>query len=156
MREATGDLFSYIGRAHGLCLTTNGDVNGRGLAVMGRGVALQAARRWPPIREALAGALRANGNGVNYLGVVAGTRIYSFPVKHHWHERADVVLIRRSAEQLAARDWTTDASGTACPLGTVLFVLPRPGCGNGGLDWAEVRSVLADVLDDRFLVAERG
>jgi hypothetical protein len=34
-------------------------------------------------------------------------------------------------------------------------VLPRAGCGNGGLNWEmAVRPVLADILDDRFIALE--
>lgn len=32
----------------------------------------------------------------------------------------------------------------------VLFL--RPGCGYGGLNWPDVRPLLADLFDERFLV----
>jgi hypothetical protein len=30
--------------------------------------------------------------------------------------------------------------------------MPRPGCGNGKLDWRVVRLILRPYLDDRFTV----
>ncbi|MDP9438790.1 MAG: hypothetical protein M3P49_08600 [Actinomycetota bacterium] len=67
----------------------------------------------------------------------------AFSWKHHWRERADPELIRRSAGQLVA---------LADKFRYERVVLPRPGVGNGSLRWEEVRPLLADVLDDRFAV----
>jgi len=33
--------------------------------------------------------------------------------------------------------------------------LVRPGCGNGRLDWRDVKKVLLARLDDRFVVVEK-
>jgi len=70
-------------------------------------------------------------------------------VKHHWRERADLILIERSARELV--DFVTDL----WERGPATICLVRPGCGNGGLDWKDVRPVLAPLLDDRFMVVER-
>ena len=32
--------------------------------------------------------------------------------------------------------------------------LPQPGCGLGGLKWAEVGPVLGQLLDDRFIILD--
>lgn len=72
-----------------------------------------------------------------------GAALASFPVKHHWHERADPELIRRSAEQFVA---------LADKFGYERVVMPRLGSGNGGLPWREVRPLLEEVLDKRFTV----
>ena len=50
--------------------------------------------------------------------------IYTFPVKHHWREPADISLIVRSAMQL---------SELVDHYGDKTVVIPRPGCGNGKL-----------------------
>jgi hypothetical protein len=88
--------------------------------------------------------LREHGNHVFDVYKGAGRpTIFSFPVKHQWHERASLALIRRSAKELLA----------FMDLGTwESAALPRPGCGNGRLDWETVRPVLEEFLDDRFTV----
>lgn len=148
MIEAKANIWSYIGIAHVVCITTNGDVNKAGLAVMGRGVAAQAKTRYGAggregIAAILGRFLHKNGNHVRPVWTDQGTRIVTFPVKHHWHEKADLELIARSAEQLVA---FVNAEKVEA------IVLPRPGCGNGGLKWEAVQPVLAPILDDRFLV----
>lgn len=147
MIEVIGDLWTYPCPTK--VITTNGDVNKAGLAVMGRGVALQAAEKWPHIRKYLAQRL-TEGNVVHSLGsfdVWGGSiHLISFPVKHHWHEKADLGLIQQSAVQLVK--WMDIA-----PSLNREVVMPRPGCGNGGLSWAEVKPVI-DWLDDRFLIID--
>jgi hypothetical protein len=72
-----------------------------------------------------------------------GERIVAFPVEPDPYQNPDPRLIARSAAELAAL-------ATARGWGEV--VLPRPGCGGGGLGWAEVEPLLLPHLDDRFLV----
>ena len=71
--------------------------------------------------------------------------ILSFPVKHNWFNNADISLIKRSAKELL--DWSE-------PFRSI--VLPRPGCGNGGLKWEDVKPVLEPILDGRFHVITFG
>ncbi len=145
MREIQGDLFEQ--RVDATCITTNGYVKTNGQAVMGRGVALQAAERWPDLPRHLGERIRQSGNHVGVLAhnEMAGW-IVAFPVKYHWRKPANTDLIRQSTEELVmlARQmrWNTVA-------------LPRPGCGNGGLSWSVVRRILEHWLDDRFVVVER-
>jgi hypothetical protein len=37
-------------------------------------------------------------------------------------------------------------------LGLQTILLPRPGCGNGQLDWAQVGPAIAPLLDDRVTI----
>ena len=141
MKEITGDLWDYHNQGHWICITTNGDVNKQGLAVMGRGVALQAAERFRGLRAELARYLLRSGNQVY---VVHPFHVITFPVKHHWRDKADVHLIEQSAKQLMFLHETRES-----------IYLPRPGCGAGRLSWATVKPILTPILDDRFVVVEQ-
>lgn len=138
MKEINGDLWEFYGRAV-IAVTTNGYVTVGGECPMPRGCARQARKRLPGLPQLLGGLVAAGGNHVFEL--VQG--LVSFPVEHHWLENPDLRLIERSAMELVAladaRGWTE-------------VVVPRPGCGGGGLDWAEVRPILARHFDDRFWV----
>jgi hypothetical protein len=69
--------------------------------------------------------------------------LIAFPVKHVWSDPADPDLIVASAHSLVC---------LADQRGWQRVLIPRPGCGNGRLNWADVRALLADILDDRFVV----
>jgi len=120
-------------------ITTNGSVNKKGLAVMGRGCALEAAKRFPPFPKSLAMLLTKTGNRVY---VWEYNNIITFPVKHKWHEKADLELIKKSAMELVevANRWKMEK-----------VYLPRPGCGYGYLDWIVVKKEIEPILDDRFI-----
>lgn len=142
MIEVVGNLWSYSADVR--VITTNGTVKKNGECVMGRGCALEAKQRWPDFPLYLGKQLRACGNVVLDCGRWPNdsARIYTFPVKHRWMETADIELITRSATSLAEQ--LGQMSGT--------IVMPRPGCGNGGLLWKDVKPVISLLLDDRFHV----
>jgi len=138
MLEACNDIWDYHGKAV-IAITTSGSLTRAGKAVMGRGVARQAALRFPSLPEELGALLRERGNHVHLLG----EGIVSFPVEESAWACPDLRLISRSASelrQLADRE------------GWEMVVVPRPGCGGGGLDWREVRPLLDEHFDGRFVV----
>lgn len=140
LRRARGDLWELPADLR--AVTTNGATTRDGRAVMGAGVARQAAERDPDLPDRLAAAIAARGNHVAALGVGHdGVELASFPVKHHWRDRADPQLIARSAAELR---------GLADDAGYQRILLPLPGCGNGGLTWAAVWPLLEDTFDARF------
>jgi len=141
VKEAFGNLWTHPAEAR--VITTNGFVKANGAAVMGRGCALEAARRWPRMPRLLASAIHDRGNTVHYLGWWDGEIIIAMPVKHNWWEPADPALIIESTEGLV---WLANHMNFAS------VVLPRPGCGNGQLSWSTVKSLIEPLLDDRFTV----
>ena len=143
MKERDGDIWKAI--ADYYVITTDGDVRKDGAAVMGRGVALQAKKRFSGIEYTLGRGIQLRGNHVKLIG-----RLITFPVKHHWRQKADLELIKRSANEL--RNLINDLNVRNMFALPLRIALPRPGCGNGGLDWKSVKSWIEIVLDDRFTV----
>lgn len=151
MKTKRCDMF--LEPADAIVLTTNGTTKKNGDAVMGRGVALQAARSWYGLQKLLGKKIAAKGNRVRLLTktnaalpylslprkndpliVAVPWHIVSFPVKHNWYDKADLELIETSCKQLKKlverKGWKR-------------ILLPRPGCGNGSLSWKkEVRKVV--------------
>jgi hypothetical protein len=65
MTEIVGNLWDYIDDPDVIiCITTNGDINSRGEAVMGRGCAFEAKKRFPGVEKELAAMIRMLGNTV--------------------------------------------------------------------------------------------
>lgn len=147
MIERGGDLWDFHAIGAWVAITTNGIVRQDGTAVMGRGVAYEAAQRYPWLARSFGLRLRDGGNHVHAFWDI---RLFTFPVKAHWRDRADLGLIEQSASELV--DFVADLERFRGPQRVYLV---RPGCGNGGLRWAEVQPRLAPILDDRFIVVER-
>ncbi len=138
MQEIFGDLWFWHGEAK-IVITTSGQVNSKGYCSMPRGCASQARQRFPDLPARLGELIRCHGNQVFDLG----NGILSFPVENTPFEVPDLRLIERSCLQLKE---LTDRKKWP------LVILPRPGCGGGGLCWKEVRPLLERHLDDRFKV----
>jgi len=157
MKEVFGDAWTHAKGADALCITTNGYVKSNGHGVMGRGIAKQAKDRIPQIERELGHHLRNNGNHVGMLTTVTWSSalpgdpsggsyiVYAFPVKHLWDQPADLQLIARSCRELTE---------IINELHLHTVILPRPGCGNGGLKWEDVKAVIQPLLDDRVTVVE--
>jgi hypothetical protein len=139
MLETVGDIWEHADRRAIIVITTNGSLSRDGRVVLGRGVAKQAALRFPDIAEKLGRLLAELGNHVFDLG----SGIVSFPVEETAWSQPDLHIIARSAEELRE---LTDRSGWR------RVVVPRPGCGGGGLAWKDIQPLLAPWFDDRFVI----
>jgi len=135
-----GDLWSEEYDRCWRVITTNGFVKRNGQVVMGRGCAREAATRHPDLPLRLGRLLKRYGNR---MFVFRRYRLITFPVKHNWWEKADKELITRSARELyeLAVGWSGE-----------VFILPRPGCGNGGLRWSEVGPLLSFLPDNVWVI----
>lgn len=136
MKELKGDLWTSDHEYK--IITTNGVVRNDGSLVMGKGVALEAALRFPEIPKILGEYVKTFGN---VPMIFNNYKIITFPTKNHWIDKSDIKLIERSAVQiynLLPRETTA--------------AMTRPGCGNGGLKWDEVKPRIESILDDRFFV----
>jgi hypothetical protein len=135
VNEIYGDLMAFHGRkGYIICITTNGFITKDGRGVMGRGCAKEAADMDSTLPGLLGKSLRAKGNILSRLT----QDLISFPVKHQWFEDADPKLIRTSAIALKEMALVTPE---------IKFILPRPGCGNGGLDWEKIVKPLLEEVN---------
>jgi O-acetyl-ADP-ribose deacetylase (regulator of RNase III) len=148
MIEREGDIWESD--ADWIVIPTNGERRSDGAAVMGAGLAKQAALKCHGVERVLGQALAKNGNHVQCLGswVVEGVKrcLIAFPTKNKWKEPSNLELITRSARELYGL-LLGDADTIA---------MPRVGTGCGGLGWGVVRYVLERELPgERFIVVNR-
>lgn len=164
MLEAYGNIWDNLELFDALVITTNGFIKNNGEAVMGRGIALQAKERFPSLPKKLGLHLQLLSNHVGIFTILPAEYhlvdhhyyILTMPVKPDyvrtitgmmpgWRAKADIKLIERSAKELVQ---IVDVKEHQ--INSVL--MPRPGCGNGGLKWEVVKPIIAPILDDRFTV----
>ena len=112
---------------------------------MGKGVALQFKKAFPANFEAYRRACRSRSVELGKMFVFeTGSHlnpkyIINFPTKRHWRAKSRLADIRAGLEDLVA---------TARRLGLASLALPPLGCGLGGLDWDEVRPIIAAAFAD--------
>jgi O-acetyl-ADP-ribose deacetylase (regulator of RNase III) len=117
------------------------------VGVMGKGVALEFKKRWP---ENFKFYKKACENKTLRPGVVlvfdrgglfgdGGPRyLVNFPTKDHWRAKSKISFIKNGLESMVDE---------IVSLGIKSVALPPLGCGNGGLDWDEVRPIIISSLD---------
>ena len=144
MQTIHDDLWNLHDKGITIVITTNHTIKSNGEAVMGRGIARQAALRYPTLPRMVGHHNRVKTPVMYYPEF----RLYTFTVKHDWWEDADPTLIRISYNTLFNDMRRTDD----------MVAISRPGCGNGHLDWKEdVEPIFATSLyehrdiDDRII-----
>lgn len=142
MKVIKRNIWDYWEWNYTIVIPTNGYTKRDGSCVMGRGLALQAKERFGGIQYRLGKLIREYGNNVYYLG----NNRFSFPVKDNWYEKAKPSLIMKSAIQL--KELVNKVTQRH------KVVLPKVGCGNGGLKWQEVELILDKYLDDKFIIVD--
>lgn len=128
------------------------------VGAMGKGIALQFKQAFPENFRAYARAVRKGEVKPGEMlvvptGFVTNPRyIINFPTKRHWRGRSRIEDIEAGLEALVRE---------IKRLGVRSVAIPPLGCGNGGLDWMDVKPrierALGDVPDVRVLLfAPRG
>lgn len=136
----SGDLFDQ--RVDALVNTVNC------VGVMGKGVALEFKRRWPENFKAYkrlcdSKRLRPGIIFVHQVGDLLGNNqprfIINFPTKDHWKSKSKIEFIESGLDTLVKE---------LCGSGIKSLALPPLGCGNGGLNWEDVRPLIIEKLKD--------
>ncbi len=146
MIEVTGSLWDFPADVR--AITTNGTVR-NGKNVMGIGSALEAKQRFRGLDAILGGLITKHGN--RCFRIIQGApsvTLLTFPTKHQ-------VQAKKADHQLIA-DSCMQAYQMADKFGWKNVLIPRPGCGAGGLKWeGDVQEICRLILDDRFRVITR-
>ncbi len=138
------NLWDLEDKADVIVVSTNSFINKDGKLVMGRGIALEAANRYPELPELF-------GQKIPHLGVyglvivkLKGKLFGAFQVKKHFRDKADPELIRRASKSL--KDFATENSGF-----TVYMNFPGIGYGRLAHRKEDIREILS-VLPDNVYV----
>lgn len=112
------------------------------VGVMGKGVALQFKRAFPENFKAYERACKANEVKLGRMHVFETDRltprlIINFPTKRHWRSRSKLADIEAGLEDLVRVIQYQEIRSIA---------VPPLGCGNGGLDWQDVRQRIESAL----------
>lgn len=115
------------------------------VGVMGKGIALQFKKKWPENFKLYTAACRAGlvkpGHMFVYdAGLLASPKfIINFPTKDHWRSGSRLEFIRDGLNDLVAQIKQHQINSIA---------IPPLGCGNGGLDWHEVKPLIEQAFAD--------
>lgn len=115
------------------------------VGVMGKGLALQFKQAYPANFRAYQAACRRGevrlGRVFVYEPGVPGQPRYlvNFPTKGHWRDRSSLDDVRQGL---------ADLRRLVLDRGIASIAVPPLGCGNGGLDWRDVRPLIDGALGD--------
>lgn len=115
------------------------------VGVMGKGIALMFKERFPKnYREYVAaskiGAIQIGKMFVSATDELAGPKwVINFPTKKHWRNPTKIEWVREGLLELnkVIRDKNIKS-----------IAIPALGCGNGGLNWSDVRPLIQEYLGD--------
>ena len=110
------------------------------VGVMGKGIALEFKKRFPGMYEDYVRRCRRGEVKLGQPYLYRGSAlpwVVNFPTKQHWRTRSHLVDIQTGLEHLVqyAQQWGIDS-----------LAVPALGCGEGGLLWRTVETVLRQQL----------
>lgn len=144
MLEYVGDIWDKYFDSFIRCILTNGLVKSDCSAIMGAGIAKQAAERYSSLPRELGMLLHANGNNCYYF---PRFNLITFPTKYHYKDYSSLDLIIKSCLQL--NELIEKYHIEKC-------VLPRPGCGYGKLNWRnDVQPAIRNILSNKVLIISK-
>jgi O-acetyl-ADP-ribose deacetylase (regulator of RNase III) len=115
------------------------------VGVMGKGIALQFKNAYPENYYAYLEAVKRKELHVGKVQIVPLHGIYgvkyiiNFPTKIHWRNPSELQWIESGL---------LDLRDKVVQHGTKSVALPALGCGNGGLNWVDVKSLIEKYLGD--------
>ena len=115
------------------------------VGIMGKGIALMFKEKFPRNFEAYARACDAGEVRIGRMFVTENKELFgpkwiiNFPTKTHWRVKTKIEWVEEGLEDLAR---------VIREKGIRSIAVPPLGCGNGGLDWDDVRPLIASKLGE--------
>lgn len=137
-----GNMWSVYQESDLFLITTNSYVRKDGELVMGRGIALEAKRRYPKLAKSAGDWLTKNGLVNDFYGIMVDIMdgpLGLFQVKYHFADQADLSIISNSCQMLA--DWISETQLEKVNIN-------YPGIGAGRLMKSQVSPILEQHLKD--------
>jgi O-acetyl-ADP-ribose deacetylase (regulator of RNase III) len=109
------------------------------VGVMGKGIALQFKQAFPENFQQYKQACDAKEVQPGQMFTVPTGKLFNpeyiinFPTKRHWRDKSKIEDIQTGLKELVAE---------VQQLGITSIAIPALGCGNGGLDWLEVKPLI--------------
>ncbi len=109
------------------------------VGVMGKGIALQFKQAFPENFQQYKKACDAKEVQPGRMLTVPTAKLFNpkyiinFPTKRHWRDKSKIEDIQTGLKALIAE---------VQQLGITSVVIPALGCGNGRLDWLEVKPLI--------------
>lgn len=125
LNEIKGDIWEHPCPIK--VIPTNGFVKSNGALAMGKGLAAEAAARYPDLPFEWGAEISKYG----YKNIIScttddGIILLTGPTKHMWYEKANIALVRATLSML---------NSVRKQMAWEQIALPRLGCGYGQLNW---------------------
>lgn len=113
------------------------------VGVMGKGIALQFKQAFPEVFKQYEKACKkgliqvGNMHVTEVVGFASPRYVINFPTKEHWRNPSKLEYIEEGLKDLVR---------VVKDLKIRSIALPPLGCGNGGLDWRQVRPMIVEAF----------
>jgi O-acetyl-ADP-ribose deacetylase (regulator of RNase III) len=109
---------------------------------MGKGLAKEFKNRWPKMYDTYLYACRRGNIHVGHISLWQGEDILiiNFPTKYNWRQPSKIEYI-----EAGLADFEIKSKTIASVADSVAF--PMLGCGEGGLNWAQVQPLMEKYLN---------
>ncbi|MBK4729312.1 macro domain-containing protein [Oxynema sp. CENA135] len=113
------------------------------VGVMGKGIALQFKRAFPENFHIYKKACEIGEVQIGKMLVFSTGNLFypryiiNFPTKRHWRNKSKISDIKLGLESLVLEVRRYQIQSIA---------IPPLGCGNGGLDWSQIKPIIVDTL----------
>lgn len=145
MKLERGNMWDVFGHTDVFLITTNPIRRKDGAVVMGRGIAKEAATRFPELPFAFGKRLPTKFS-CGLIGRYDGQLVGYFMVKDHWNNPADPAIIQASVDSLIKQTTVRCMCGKC--ENDMRIDLNFPGIGNGKLKREDVLPIIEQLPDN--------